>query len=318
MSESRHSWTIESSATGERLDRWIAERLPEVTRSALRRWIADGRVTIDGEAAAKPGVSLREGMEIEVEVEPAVDLTPRPEAIPIEVLYEDEAIVVVDKPSGMIVHPGHGQPDGSLVSALLGRGTTLSAIGAPERPGIVHRLDQGTSGVIVVARSDRAQRELANAFAERRVDKRYLTLVWGRPAEREGTIDRAMGRSRTHPLKMAVEGLRGAPRPARSHYRVLEEMPGFAWLEVRPESGRTHQIRVHLQSIGHAIVGDELYGGPAWKGLQDPRRRNAVRSFDRLALHAAELAFDHPTSGERLVFRAPLPVELERMLEALR
>lgn len=313
-----HRWEVDEAAVGERLDRWLAARLPDVTRSTLRRWIEAGRVSIDGEAAAKPGVALKLAMAIEVEPEPRATTTPRPEAIPLDVIYEDEAIIVIAKPSGMIVHPGHGQPDGSLISALLGRGTTLASIGAPERPGIVHRLDQGTSGVIVVAKTDDSQRALAAAFAERRVAKRYLALVWGRPAEHEGTIDRAIGRSRSHPIKMAVNGLRGAARDAISHYRVLEEMPGFAWVEVRPESGRTHQIRVHLHSIGHPIVGDELYGGPAWKGLQDPLRRRAVRGLDRLALHAAGLAFDHPSTGKRMRFRAPVTAELESILEALR
>lgn len=233
-------------------------------------------------------------------------------------LHVDDALVVVDKAPGMAVHAGAGLREGTLVNALLGRGISLAATGAPDRPGIVHRLDRGTSGVMVVARTDAAHAALARQFAERRVDKRYLALVWGRPAEREGTIERAIGRSRSQPTRMAVRGVRGSARPARSLWRTVEEFPGFALLEVRPETGRTHQIRVHLQSIGHPIVGDATYGGPAWKGLQDPAKRKAVRALERPALHAAELAFDHPDDGRRVAFRAPLPDDLAALLDALR
>jgi len=227
-------------------------------------------------------------------------------------------LVVVDKPAGLVVHPGHGRRTGTLVNALLGRGTSLAPAGGAERPGIVHRLDAGTSGVIVVAKTDRAHRGLSNAFALRQVDKRYLALVWGHPDPPSGTIERGIGRSRNHPVKMAVRSTRGRARPALSHYRTLESMPGFAFLEVLPRTGRTHQIRVHLQSIHHPLVGDDRYGGRAWRGVQDPLKRKAIREFDRLGLHAADLAFDHPASGQRVRFSSPLPDLYQRLLEVLR
>ena len=320
MDELDRRWTTAAEDEGVRLDHWLARHFPERTRSQLRRWIDVGRVQVDGAAPLKAGMPLRPGMEIAVEAMDAADdsAAPRPESIPLEVLFEDDDLIVIDKAPGMIVHPGHGQPEGSLVAALLGRGTPLPQTGAPLRPGIVHRLDQGTSGVIVVAKTDPAHHGLAEAFAQRQVRKRYLAITVGRPSLDEGTVERSIGRSRTHPLKMTVQGYRGTGRPAVSHYRIAEVMPGFALVEVRPETGRTHQIRVHLQSIGHPIVGDELYGGPVWKGVQDPLRRKAIRELTRVALHAAGLQFAHPLHGRMMRFSAPLPDDLESLLAALR
>jgi 23S rRNA pseudouridine1911/1915/1917 synthase len=218
----------------------------------------------------------------------------------------------------MVVHSGAGCDEGTLVNALLGRGTTLAPAGGVERPGIVHRLDRGTSGLMVVTKTDRAHRALAAAFAERAVRKRYLALVWGRPDPPEGTVERPIGRSRTNPTKMTVGASRGRRRSAVSHYATRESLPGFALLDVEPLTGRTHQIRVHLQSIHHPIVGDERYGGRSWRGVLDPIKRKALREFDRLALHAAALAFRHPTSGRALRFTARRDAQIEALLAVLR
>ncbi len=301
---------------GIRLDRFLAGRIANQTRSALRRWILDGRVDVDQTAASKPGQNVEPGMLVIVRVPPPDAETQIAQKIPVDIVFEDEHLLCVDKPAGMVVHPGHGCSDGTLVNALIGRGTTLAPAGAPVRPGIVHRLDQGTSGVIVVAKTDDAFHGLTAAFARRAVTKHYIALVWGRVTPGSGLIDRRIGRSRTHRVKMTVDARGG--REAVTRYATRESMPGFSLLDARPETGRTHQIRVHLQSIHHPIVGDERYGGRQWKGVQNPLKRRALASFDRLALHAARLEFDHPVSAEPLTFEAPLPASFAELLEVLR
>jgi len=307
-------WT----AAGTRLDHFLAEQLPDRSRSALRRLIVDGLVLIDDSPAAKPGASLRAGSSVEVTFPADLPDQPQPEHIPFETIFEDDDLIVVDKPAGLVVHPGHGQRTGTLVNGLLGRGIALAAPGAPDRPGIVHRLDRGTSGVLVVAKSERAHTGLARAFEAREVKKHYIALVWGHPSPDKGLIERKIGRSRPHPIKMAVTNIRGRSREATSRYRTLESIPGFGFLEVFPRTGRTHQIRVHLQSIHHPIVGDELYGGKVWRGVQDPIKRKALREFERLALHAADLRFDHPVDGKPMTLHAPLPEDFAELLSILR
>jgi 23S rRNA pseudouridine1911/1915/1917 synthase len=316
VSGERRTFDVPAANAGQRLDRFLTERLPGFTRSAVRRLIAAGRVHVDGRRAPKPGLDLRRAARLEVVLPADEGSSPEPESIPLRVVHEDEHLLVIDKPAGLVVHPGHGRRRGTLVNALLARRTPLSRRGSPDRPGIVHRLDAGTSGLLVVAKTDAAYDALTAAFARRRVEKRYLAVVWGRVSPPSGTIDRPLGRSRSNPLKMAVAGRAG--RAALSRYETLERLAGFALLAVRPETGRTHQIRVHLQSIGHPIVGDPRYGGRQWRGVLDPARRNALRRFERLALHAAELSFDHPATGRRLRLAAPLPEELEALLRALR
>jgi 23S rRNA pseudouridine1911/1915/1917 synthase len=310
---------VPAEAEGKRLDRFLCASLGGPTRAALRRWILEGRIRIEGRAASKPGLALRSGMELVVEVpRPAAPtLAPDP-GVPFEILHRDEHLVVVDKPAGVVVHPGAGVRDGTLVHGLLGRGVGLAPSGSPHRPGIVHRLDRGTSGLLVVARTDAAYAGLVRAFAERSVDKRYAALVWGHPDPDAGTIERAIGRSRSDPTRMSVGLTRGTRRPAITHYRTVERLVGFSRLVLRIETGRTHQIRVHLQSLHHPVVGDDRYGGRPWRGVQDPRKRSALRTFDRLALHAGELAFAHPIDGRALRFTSPLPVAFERLLAVLR
>jgi 23S rRNA pseudouridine1911/1915/1917 synthase len=254
-------------------------------------------------------------MRIAVHLPPPAD-GPLPENIPLDVVHEDETLLVINKPAGLVMHPGHGRREGTLVNALLGRGTRLSPRGAPDRPGIVHRLDRETSGLVIVAKTETVHEALSQAFARREIHKRYEALVWGHPAEERGVIEKRVGRSRANPVKMAVGG-RGS-KEALTRYTTREQMMSFSWLMLYPETGRTHQIRVHLQAIHHPIVGDTRYGGGQWKGVQDPLKRNALRSFDRIALHAARLRFVHPDSGREITLRATLPAEFEALLDALR
>lgn len=316
MSGERVSFTVPCGAEGSRLDRFLADQMRGQTRSALRRLILDGRVTIDGRAAAKPGLGLKPGMRVELDVPEAPPAGVLAEKIPIEIVHEDELLVVVNKPAGLVVHPGHGRRTGTLVGALLGLGVPLAAAGGAVRPGIVHRLDADTSGLLVVAKTDEAHRMLARAFAQRQVRKTYRALVWGHPSPVEGRIDRNIGRSRSNPTRMSVDAARG--RSAATVYRSVETLPGFSLLQLGLETGRTHQIRVHLQSIHHPVVGDTRYGGVQWKGVQDPVKRKALREFRRLALHASDLGFQHPRGGQEVVFHAPLPEDIERLLRVLR
>ena len=309
---------VPDAAAGQRLDRFLSDQLPDRSRSMLTRWIHDGRVTIDGAPSGKPGTPVKPGSKISITPPAPAPDRPQPESIEVPILYQDDAIVVVDKPADLVVHPGAGQPEGTLVNALLGMGVPLAPAGGTRRPGIVHRLDRDTSGVLVVAKTDEAHRALAEAFATRQVRKNYRTLVWGKPDPGEGTIDRGIGRSRNNPTKMSVQGTRGLRRPARTHYRTLEALPGFAWLGIDLETGRTHQIRVHLQSIHHPVVGDERYGGRPWRSIQDPLKRAAVKKLPGLALHALEISFAHPTTGRACTFRARIPDRITGLLEVLR
>ena len=310
--------TVPADAEGARLDQFLTERARQLTRSAWGRLIRDGSVELDGVPAAKPGVALRPGCRIRAILPPPPPDRPIAEDIPLSIVYEDDAILVVDKAAGMVVHPGHGRRSGTLVNALLARGGPLASVAGSDRPGIVHRLDAGTSGVLVVARTDDVHRVLSRAFAARTVRKRYLAVVWGHPDPAEGVIDRSIGRSRVDPLRMDTRLTRGRPRSAISEYRTLESFPGFSFVEVFPRTGRTHQIRVHMVSINHALVGDERYGGRRWRGIQDPVKRKVLREFQRLALHARSIGFDHPVTGRPVRFKAPLPPEFENLLDALR
>jgi 23S rRNA pseudouridine1911/1915/1917 synthase len=230
------------------------------------------------------------------------------------VVYQDPHLLVIDKPAGLSVHPGAGRPSGTLVNALLHHVKDLSGVGGVLRPGIVHRLDRGTSGLMVVAKDDAAHRHLARQFASRSVEKEYLAIVVGAPARREGKIEAAIGRDPVHRQRMSTRAPRG--RVASSTYSVLEPFAGAALVRVRIHTGRTHQIRVHLASIGHPVAGDKVYGGtrPRTAGKTD----NALATLTRPALHAARLAFTHPASGARLEFTSALPSDLQGVLGALR
>ncbi len=290
--------------TGERLDVFVSRRQPEFTRSRVRRLIDKGLVTVDGGLPGKAGVKVEEGQRVQVTLPPPEPTKLEPEPIPLRIVYEDDDLLVVDKPAGLPVHPSPGHDRHTLVHAVLAHCPDLSGIGGEGRPGIVHRLDKDTSGLIIVAKHDAAHLSLARQLKERRVEKTYLALVEGRVEPPEGVIDAPIGRHPRHRKRMAVvEG----GREARTRYRVVREVDGRSLVEVAPEHGRTHQIRVHLAAIGHPVAGDPVYG----------RGRGAPPCLGRQFLHAQRLAFHHPRTDERVELEAPLPQDLERALAEL-
>jgi 23S rRNA pseudouridine1911/1915/1917 synthase len=302
-------------AAGERLDAWLARRLPALSRSRLRALIEGGHVRLDGQRP-RPSTRLRPGQSVRVDVPAPVPAEPQPEDIPIAVVYEDARLLVVDKPAGLVVHPGAGASRGTLVNALLRHVHDLSGVGGVLRPGIVHRLDRGTSGLLVVAKDDETHRSLARQFAGRTVEKEYLALVLGNPAPESGEIDAPIGRHPVHRQKMSVRAPRG--REARTSWRVEERFDAAALLRVRIHTGRTHQVRVHLAAIGHPVAGDAVYGGQRALPSRRAAAREAFASLGRPALHAARLSFTHPATGERLSFEAPLPADIASVLARLR
>jgi 23S rRNA pseudouridine1911/1915/1917 synthase len=309
------SLAVDEAGAGVRLDRWLASVMPELSRARLQAVITGGGVLVDGRPA-RPALRLKAGQSVSVLVPAATPAVPLPEDIPLAVVHEDRHLLVVDKPPGLAVHPGAGRGSGTLVNALLHRVRDLSGIGGVIRPGIVHRLDRGTSGLLVVAKDDATHLALSRQFAGRSVEKEYLAVVLGVPRTAEGTIDAPIGRDPVHRNRMSVRAPRG--RPARSTYRVVEAFDGAALLRVRIATGRTHQIRVHLAAIGHPVAGDETYGGRRRTGARRSEDRAALEGLARPALHAARLAFTHPATGERLAFESPLPEDLQALLAALR
>lgn len=310
--------TVDEEQDGTRLDLFLAETVSELSRSQAQRLIGEGAVRIGGVAAEKPSRPVVAGEAIELELrqrQPGSQLVP--EAIPLRILYEDDALAAIDKPADLVVHPAPGHRTGTLVHALLHRfGDRLSSFSDAGRPGIVHRLDKGTTGVIVVALTDAAHQSLARQFAERTVAKTYLAVVYGCPKDGSGLIDVPIGRDRQDRKKISHRT--GTPRAAQTEWEVVERFDGLCLLRLRPRTGRTHQIRAHLAWLNHPLVGDELYAGRQWRGVRDPLVRSAAAAFARPALHAAALEIDHPVSGERTRFEAPLPEDLEALLELLR
>jgi 23S rRNA pseudouridine1911/1915/1917 synthase len=310
-----HELVAERDAAGQRLDAWLARRLPSLSRSRLQALIDEGHVQLDG-ATARPSTRVHPGQVVRVHVPAPVPAEPQPEDIPIAVVHEDAHLVVVNKPAGLVVHPGAGTARGTLVNALLRHVRDLSGVGGVLRPGIVHRLDRGTSGLLVVAKDDETHRSLVRQFAGRTVEKEYVALVLGVPARPAGEVDAPIGRDPVHRQRMSVRAPRG--REARTSWRVEERFDGAVLLRVRIHTGRTHQIRVHLASIGHPVAGDPVYGGTRTPSSRRAAAREALLSLERPALHAARLSFAHPASGERLAFEAPLPPDIEAVLERLR
>jgi len=301
---------VSAADAGQRLDRWLAARLPDLSRAKLQALIQTGRVRVGG-AARKAAYRVREGDRIEVEIPPPEPQELAPEALPLEIVYEDDAVLVVDKPAGMVVHPGAGQTTGTLAAAALAHAPETAAVGGQRRPGIVHRLDKGTSGLLVIARTPAAYASLTSQLAARTVSRRYLAVVHGTLAPAQGVIDAPIGRHPRDRTRMAVLPT-GRGKRAVTRYRVLERFPkaGATYLEARLETGRTHQIRVHLAAQGHPVVGDDTYRARSVERLDVPT--------DGLALHAAELAFDHPVTGLRMTFAVPLPQRMERLLSRMR
>jgi 23S rRNA pseudouridine1911/1915/1917 synthase len=294
---------------GQRLDQALAG-LAGITRAQARRWIDEGRVRLDGRSA-RASRHVEPGARIEADPPEAVASELAPEAIPLDVLYEDEDLIVVDKPAGLVVHPGPGHASGTLVNALLHHCRDLSGIGGVLRPGIVHRLDRGTSGVMVVAKNDATHAALAVQFHDHTVERVYQALVIGTPGAESGRIDRPIGRHPRDRKKMSVRTRSG--RAAHTAWRVVRRFPraGVSWLEIRPETGRTHQIRVHLSAVGLPLLGDPTYGRAARRGLA------RALGLSRPALHAAVLGFEHPRSGERLRFQVPVAADLADLLARL-
>lgn len=309
---------VPPEAAGTRLDQFLAARHADLSRSRLQQLIEQGAVLVDG-AAVRPSRRLRGGESIEVAIPDPVPAAPQPQDLPLRILHEDADLVVIDKAAGVVVHPAAGVPDGTLVNALLFHVRDLGGIGGELRPGIVHRLDRDTSGCLVVAKHERALNRLQAAFRERIVEKRYLALVHGVPKEPAFTLDTPYGRHPTDRTRYTTRNPAGPPRRAVSHVRVLERFDGAALVEVELETGRTHQIRVHLSESGHPLLADREYGGRKREAKLPPGApaRLAAEAIGRQALHARRLAFPHPRSGETLRFEAPLPADFEAALAVL-
>jgi 23S rRNA pseudouridine1911/1915/1917 synthase len=285
-----------------RLDHFLAKRLPEYSRSRLQQLIRSGFVRVNG-ATTRPRQIVRAGDKIDLTEPPVEKIDVRPEPIPLEVLFEDGDLIVINKPAGLTVHPGAGHREHTLVNALLSHCATLSGIGGKERPGIVHRLDKETSGCLVVAKNDTAHRELSKQFAARTVEKIYLALVAGKLRKPSGVIEEKIGRHPIHRQRMSATSPRG--RSAKTEYRVIRSSDQASLVECRLHSGRTHQIRVHLHHLGHPVLGDKIYA---------PR---FAKNFARQMLHAWKLGFHHPRTGEWKNFEAPLPADFATAIQLI-
>ena len=311
-------YDIQADQRGTRLDRFLIKATQGVSRTYLQRLIRDGDVTVNGEVGKQPSYALRDGDRVSLTLPPPRPLdTAQPEKISLHILHEDSHLIVLNKPAGMLVHPANGVNVGTLVNALLAHCTDLSGIGGVERPGIVHRLDKGTSGVLVVAKTDVVHRGLSAQFERHSITRQYVALVCGAPTETTGTIDARIARSRRDRRRMTTVETGG--RHAVTHYEVVERYPQFARIQLTLETGRLHQIRVHLQHIGHPVVGDAVYGGEqrALNDAEAPELKQMLSQLKRQALHARLLGFEHPATGEHLTFSAPIPKDMRRLLDAL-
>lgn len=304
-----HAWEVSPDHIGERLDRHVAARL-DVPRNQVQGWIRDGHVLVNGREA-KASTPLAAGDRVECRPPGPKEERVLPEEGDLRILFEDTDIAVLDKPPGLTVHPGAGRTSGTLAHFLLARYPEMAGVGGAGRPGIVHRLDLGTSGVIVVARTAPAYLRLSRAFARREVEKRYLAIVYGTPHPAAGTIEEPIGR---HPQRRKEMAVVPGGRPARTGYRTVAARAGISLLELDLGTGRTHQIRVHLKHLGHPLVGDLVYGEARWRGLPRPVQA-PLRDFPRPALHAWRLRFPHPTTGKTVESEAPVPEDLRELWE---
>ncbi len=286
-----------------------------LTRSMARRLIEAGQVTVDG-TKEKPSLKLRGGEKVVVTIPPPVPAEPAAETIPLEILYEDSDLVVVNKPAGMVVHPGAGNASGTLVNALLGHCHDLSGIGGELRPGIVHRIDKDTTGLLVVAKNDPAHRSLSQQFKDHTIKRVYLALVFGSPKADKGRIESAIGRHPVDRKRMSGTARRG--KKAVTHWQAVSRYLGVTLMRLKLETGRTHQIRVHLCEAGHPLVGDTVYGGSGRLAtIQDTQLRELIKGMGRQALHAKTLGFIHPATGEYLEFDTELPTDMVRIIDYL-
>ncbi len=314
---------------GERLDRFLARAVPDLSRTRLKALVLEGKVTVGGRVVEDPGRKLEADAHVVVTVPPPEPAEPAGEEIPLVVVYEDDQLLVIDKPAGLVVHPAAGHESGTLVNALIAHcGDSLSGIGGVKRPGIVHRLDKDTTGLLVVAKTDRAHKHLAAQFADHgrtgALERAYRAVVWGVPPRKHGTIDANLDRSTRHRDRMAVVP-RDRGREAITHYETegtfpgLDGTPAASLVTCRLETGRTHQIRVHMAHLGHPLLGDATYGAGfrTKTSLLPEKARSAVEAFPRQALHAAVLGFEHPLTREELHFDSELPADMKDLLAAL-
>jgi 23S rRNA pseudouridine1911/1915/1917 synthase len=324
----QQEWLLEDGMAAERLDRVLARLQADLSRSRLQALIRDGQVAVDDTPVLDPNRKVAGGVRITLTVPPPVPAEPAGEAIDLTVVYEDDDVIVIDKPPGLVVHPAAGHDSGTLVNALIAHcGESLSGIGGVKRPGIVHRLDKDTSGLLVVAKNDLAHQALAAQFADHGrtgpLERAYLAILWGVPERRRGTVEAALARSTHNREKIVVVG-EDRGRYAITHYEVLEGLPPAnpiaSLVRCELETGRTHQIRVHMAHLGHPLLGDATYGsGFKTKAnrLSEPQKE-ALNALNRQALHAAILGFEHPRSGEFMRFESPLPLDMAALLQALR
>ena len=318
MTDLEHSFTVPAGATTTRLDKWLAENLPSQSRSRLKALITEGAVTVAGKAERDPARKLRAAQVVTVVLPLPRDATPLPQAMDLAVVYEDASLIVIDKPAGMVVHPAPGNPDNTLVNALLAHcGASLQGIGGVKRPGIVHRIDKDTSGLLVVAKTETAHAALSAQFKAHTIARLYDAFVWGVPKPKAGVITGAIGRSANNRKKMAI--VKRGGKAAETRYSTIAVFgSAAAHLRCRLATGRTHQIRVHLASLGHGLIGDQVYGARA-RSLGGLAKDTAqiMKTFPRQALHAATLGFIHPVSGKELMFESPLPADLRALQAAL-
>jgi 23S rRNA pseudouridine1911/1915/1917 synthase len=310
------SFTVSKSQGGQRLDIYLAQSEAALSRSQVKYAIEEGDVLVN-DKVPKVSQHLKEGDVIILTKKPPVEAQAVPQEMPLDIVYEDDAVIVINKPAGMVVHPAPGNPDKTLVNALLYHCHDLSGIGGVLRPGIVHRLDKDTSGLIVAAKSDDAHRSLSSQFEKHDVHKKYLALVWGDVKGDHGEIVAAVGRHPVNRKKMSTKSKHG--RGALTLWKVRERYGGVTLLEVEIKTGRTHQIRVHLSDRGYPVVGDTVYGNASRiKAIADPVLKSQLKEFNRQALHAAQLSFIHPQKGERMVFTADMPQDMADLCAKLR
>ncbi|MDE2383748.1 MAG: RluA family pseudouridine synthase [Alphaproteobacteria bacterium] len=319
------SSTLEATTSeAGRLDKFLGGQFTEISRARFQRLIADGHVTVEGAVVTDAGHKLKPGQQVRVSVPEAAPAEPQGEQIALDIVFEDKDLIVINKPAGLVVHPGAGNETGTLVNALIAHcGDSLSGIGGVKRPGIVHRLDKDTSGLLVIAKNDKAHQGLSEQFAahgrDGRMEREYLAFIWGKPDRRAGTVHTGLERSSANRQKMAVSKSETA-REAITHWTLEEAYPAASLVRCRLETGRTHQIRVHMAHIGHPLLGDGTYGSgfAASKSKLSPAAREALARLEGQALHATVLGFDHPRSGKHLRFEAPLPAALAALHAALK
>jgi 23S rRNA pseudouridine1911/1915/1917 synthase len=307
---------VAASDSGSRLDVWLSTRLPDLSRTRVKALIESGDVLVDGRRV-KAAYRLRPAECVEARIPPPPPEELAPEPIPLAIVFEDEHVLVVDKPAGMVTHPGAGQSAGTLAAAALAHAPAMAGVGGPRRPGIVHRLDKGTSGLIILAKTAAAYEALTGQLAKRNVSRRYVCLVHGTVRAPDGVIDKPIGRDERSRVRMAV-AREGRGKRAITRFRVLERFSGVSYLECRLETGRTHQIRVHLASLGHPVLGDRTYGKRAETRTAEPALGDLIAGLGGVALHAAGLGFAHPATGERIELVSPVPYRLTRVLSHLR